>query len=149
MGLREEGEIGSLTDSIVVCDGSVEIDDIARAIVIASGRVTIVGARGDPFVVVENARRGLGIELFSLSQVGVEVEQAKKGVTVAKVLADTPFARADIRPGDRISRANREDVTDSEHLRRLVRRSAVTDEVILLTVNRGDKTMRVPVVFAE
>jgi hypothetical protein len=143
---QPEGGAASLTDCIVFCDGSIETDNIGNVVLIATGRITIKGAKSDKDVVIENAREALGLLKLSDTQVaGVAVEESRKGVVVKKVMEGKPFGKAGVREGDYLIGLDGKNLPNTQEFRREVRRLALANKEAVLKVKRGKQTMEMKV----
>jgi hypothetical protein len=144
------GGAGTICDSIVFCEGSIETDDVARCILIATGTITIKGANEGNVVVIPNAREPLGLlKLFDVRQAGVAVGPAGAGVVVSEVRAGSPFARAGFQVGDRVTAADGKKVSNPEQFRRVVRRGTMAEEDVVFTVQRAGRTLDIPVALTD
>jgi hypothetical protein len=162
----------SMSGSVVVCDGDVEVGPLTVTLVIARGNITVRrGALGSTLVAggkitVHNQElRNLDvgqfnileekmanplsfITFFELSTVGLEVKAADKAVQVSAVAAGKPCDKAGLRAGDTILEVSGKKPTDAESLRRLLRDAlAIGDATVKL--RRGDKTETAKVVLPE
>jgi hypothetical protein len=140
---------GTICDSIVFCDGSIETDDVARCILIATGTVKIKGANEGNVVVIQNAREPLGLKLFDVRQAGLEVGPSGAGVEIRKVVAGSPFAQAGFRVGDRVTAAAGTKVTGPEQFRRVVRRGSMANEDVVFTLRRAGHTLDLAVALTD
>jgi len=74
--------------------------------------------------------------------------EAPSGVLVAGVLDDSPANRADLRPGDILTKVNQEPVTDARHMLELVARHKPGSEIVVEGVREGEG-FRTRVVVAQ
>ncbi|HEX8201212.1 MAG TPA: PDZ domain-containing protein [Isosphaeraceae bacterium] len=79
---------------------------------------------------------------------GLELAEADGAVRVAGVLADSPAARAEIRPGDRLVRVLGRDVAGVDDAQEAVAQVQAGDRVTL-TVRRGSETRELTVTAGE
>jgi S1-C subfamily serine protease len=79
------------------------------------------------------------LKFYDVKQSGIEVQQAKEGVVVKKVHKGKPFAKAGVQEGDRLLALDGTKIDSLDVFRRLVRRNAMANNDIVLTVERPGK----------
>jgi S1-C subfamily serine protease len=87
-------------------------------------------------------------ELHPGGYLGLELADADGEVRVAAILADSPAARADIRPGDRLVRVLGTAVKGVKDAQEAVAKVKAGDRVTL-TVRRGSETLELTVTAEE
>jgi hypothetical protein len=132
--------VGPLKNCIIICDGNIQADFASSCILIATGKVKLGSTAGGGCVIIENARKALGlIKFYDVRQAGIEVAKSAKGMVVKKVLKGKPFAEAGICRGDCILALDGARVSSPQVFRRLVRRNAMANKKVVFTVERADK----------
>jgi S1-C subfamily serine protease len=71
---------------------------------------------------------------------GVELSEGPDGITIKKVLADSPAARAELLVGDRITRFQGKDVKELGDLHDLVAEHAIASRFKIEVLRNGKKT---------
>jgi S1-C subfamily serine protease len=138
-----------ISDSIIICDGSIRADAVADSILIATGAINIPGEH-DSSILIQNSRHALGLlKQFDTRQEGVEVVAHKGELAVKNVLAGKPFARAGLRVDDRVTAIDGTALTSAEQFRRAVRQAAAANREVVLTAQRGKRTLRLTVGFPD
>jgi hypothetical protein len=93
-------------------------------------------------VILENQSHPLGlVRFFELSQAGVEVAAAPKGVRITRLVPLTAFGRSDLRLGDVVTAVGGEVVSSADSFRRLLRRWDAEEEPIDLHFLRAGKRL--------
>jgi hypothetical protein len=157
--------LGSIDDSIVVCDGNVTATAaVINSTILCTGNVK-VGARVQDSVIVSGGDVKIGfafpdataknsviqdhqsdplklIHFFEPAQVGIEVKSTKEGVRVEALAAAKSFAQAGVRQGDRVVAVDGVKIDSAETFRHLLRRRMQESNPILLETRRKDKLMR-------
>jgi hypothetical protein len=140
---------GLIGNCVVFCDGSIETGDVGKSVLIATGPIKITVKHPDA-VVIPNARNALGLlKLFDTRQAGVEVEEARAGVVVKAVLDGKPFAKAGVRAGDRVLAIGGKKLANMEQFRRAVRRGAMANEDVALTLERSGRKLEITVPLTD
>jgi hypothetical protein len=145
-------------ESAVICRGDVEFvfdRPPDRVQVRAGGTITdvnpVVKRRLKPEEIgfVEKDDKLLGFKFYSCIEDGLTAKADKGVVTVSKVDAKKPFAKAGVKDGDVIEAINGEKVPSLHELDRLLCRATVASGVAKLTVKRGDKSEVIEVKLAD
>lgn len=150
--------IRAMYGSVVVCRGYAEYKfnqppDGVR--VRAGGTITdvnpVVKGRQKPDGVgaVEKDDKLLGLKFYSCTEDGLTATAIKEVVTVSKLDAKKPFAKAGVKEGDVIESINGQKVPSLHELDRLLCRATVASGVAKLKLKRGDKTEEVEVKLAD
>jgi hypothetical protein len=131
-------KVGSAECSLVVCDGNIQADFVSTSILITTGKVRLK-SKGNS-IILEDAHEALGlVKFYDVKQSGIEVEQVKDSVAVKKVHKGKPFAEAGVQEGDHILTLDGTKIDSLDVFRRLVRRNAMANNDIVLTVERPGK----------
>jgi hypothetical protein len=150
----------TIWSSAVVCRGDMECVLEARAhggFVWAGGKITDVNpvAKGrkkaEEVGSVEKDDKLLGMKFYSCTEDGLTAtaDAKAKTVTVSKLDAQKPFAKAGVKEGDVIESINGERVPTLHELDRLLCRATVASGVAKLTLKRGDKSELIEVKLAD
>ena len=149
------GPIVNIAGSVILVGGDADLsetDTIENSTILVRGKVKMAKK---PVLknakIEENVPDALApFKFFELADVGVEVatpEKDRKGVPVAAVRAETPFAAGGVTKGDTIVAIDDEPVTTPDEFRKQVRKAMVVQGDCLLTVSRGGKTLDLVVRF--
>jgi len=152
-------------NSVVIARGNIRIAELTGAkcnlSLHAGGRVHIESlvhnGRRAPFngrtnllegtEIKEGVRTSLGfVRFFEISDVGIEV-RGDGAPKLEKLLADSPMAKAGLKPGDVILAIDDCKVGDCDAVRRMLRRAFVLGGGVL-TISRDGGTLEKPVSFA-
>jgi hypothetical protein len=158
-------QLGSITNSVVFCDGDVTVQyHITNSLIVARGDVrcpsTVRGSRivtcsfvgyaprtGFQDTILKEAQPiPLGfVKFFDPAREGIAVEAAEGGVRVKDADAAKPFAKAGLRKGDLIVSLGGEPVASPEVFRRVLRAKMAVGENILFRVRREGRNVEVSV----
>jgi hypothetical protein len=148
--LKIESIGGSISQSVIFCDGDVGSKRINRSVIVATGRVTFDESSSKENVISENARNPLPfLKLFTPADVGIAVAVTGGQVRVKEVRSDSAFAKAGARAGDRILAVKGTAVLSAEQFRRLLRASVAANAETTFQLRRGGKDLQVRVVLRE
>ena len=151
-------ELSLLGGAIILCDSDVTlIESAASCLVIARGTITCKGFMNDchfitgkrvilgtshlrSCIIKDQATAPFGrLGFLSLREKDILVEPGKGGVRLLDVVAGTPFAKAGLRKGDMITAVDGKAADSEETLRRLLRRSLLSDDGLILRFLRDGK----------
>lgn len=151
---------GSLDKSAVVCRGDAEYTFATPPVYPGAGFVWAGGTIKDsnpnllpgktsPLLGVEKDEKLLGMKFYSCTEDGLTATARKDVVTVSKLDAKKPFAKAGVKEGDVIESINGQKVPSLHELDRLLCRATVASGVAKLKLKRGDKAKEVEVKLAD
>ncbi|MGH7169236.1 MAG: PDZ domain-containing protein [Gemmataceae bacterium] len=168
MRIGDRDNVGGIGDSIVVCDGDVDISTlVGNSVILARGNVRVGGfVRSSVIISGGEVKVGVNfpgafvknsliqerqpiplhfIRFFDPAQEGIEVKTARKEVRVEGITAGKDFGRAGIRRGDRVVAINGTKVDSNNEFRRVLRRQMQTSDPLILDLRREDKSLRIEV----
>jgi hypothetical protein len=94
--------------------------------------------------VLEKAKTDpLGFRFFRIEDVGVEAVMRPEGLTVTKVLPNSPFSAHDVREGDVVTKVNDTVVNSAREFRRQVRQSVVAESGVFYLRRGGEDLSRI------
>jgi len=143
----------TLNDCVILCTGDVALNMyLPRSIIIAGGDIKGPPEARHAKCVLRPKEKKLGefLKLYDTAAEGMAVAVEEKRVTVTKVDAAKPFARAGIRTGDRVLRVNDTPVSDLRGLNKALCKAEVGyPGTALVAVVRGDKVLELTVTLAD
>jgi hypothetical protein len=141
---------GHIYNSVVYCDGSIEVDNVEKSILIATGPIKIKGKIDAESIIIEKTDTPLGLlKLYDTRQAGIEVEEKEDGVRVKAVLEGKPFAKAGFKVGDQVLAINGEKLTKREDFRKGVRRAAMANKEAVFKVQRPQNVVEIKVPLTD
>lgn len=155
---------GSMDKSAVICRGDAEYAFLTPPVyspssagyVWAGGSITDINpnpikGKKSPLLGTEKDDKMLGMKFYSCTEDGLTAtaDAKAKTVTVSKLDAKKPFAKAGVKEGDVIESINGERVPTLHELDRLLCRATVASGVAKLTLKRGDKSELIEVKLAD
>jgi hypothetical protein len=146
-------QLGFVSHSLILCDGSVTVTGLQESLVIARGDVSlqvpssnviicggkIVDTRDESRKIAKDAASHKLVRFFELARVGVEVEPSDAGVKVKAAPHGGCFSRGGVRAGDVVVAIAGERVADAEALRRLILPHAAEQASVAVTLLRDGK----------
>jgi PDZ domain len=135
---------GGKESSLVKAGGAVE--DVRAAKLAAQGKAIPPPDAKRVFAKDANL---LGVKFYTSAEDGVEVSVEKNVVTVVKLDATKPFAKAGVKEGDIVEAVNAEKVGSQHELDRLLVRATVASGIAKLKVQRRDGSAVVEVKLAD
>jgi hypothetical protein len=134
---------------LFLCDGKLAFKGLRFATVFAGSGIDGNGESSDTKFLKPNEHPLATIRLFSTSDIGLDVKQAKTELHITGVKNQSPFGKAGLEPGDVIATANGNAMTDYHAFRRLIRRAYVEETAVSLSVRRQGKPINVKVEFRK
>jgi S1-C subfamily serine protease len=169
LGRSLRSQTGRMIENIIQTDAALNPGNSGgplvdtRARVVGVNTAIIAGAQGLSFAIPSNTARWvagllmkdgrvrrayLGVVLEVRPMPGIVArangQQQAHGLVVRQVAPDSPAARAGLRPGDVLLRANDQTITGFDTLQRMLGQAAI-GSTLVLTVRRGQQLLTIPV----
>ncbi len=137
----------SIGNSVVIANGSVKCGDARNSMIVATGSITSRQKKDPTVTRLENEPNPFGfIKWFTVAEVGVEVAAAKDAVRIEKLHDGKLPLKAGLKVGDIVTAVDGTKVDSLASFRRRLLRGVV-NEYCTLTVQRGGKSLDVPLDF--